>query len=146
KRDVPDDRTFTFLAYHEADDLGRLRELLYHSGRSITVLEIMEKLAGNVGISTRWNLLKNLKRLGVKLRSQVRLIRIEEAQVIIETQTGQESIPADTIIMATGSRSVNDLAREGRELGIEVMTIGDAKEPRKIADAVREGFDAALKA
>ena len=48
--------------------------------------------------------------------------------------------------MATGSRSVNDLAQEVRDLGIEVITIGDAKEPRKIADAVREGFDAALNA
>jgi hypothetical protein len=26
-----------------------------------------------------------------------------------------------------------------------VITIGDAKEPRKITDAVREGFDMALK-
>jgi len=26
-----------------------------------------------------------------------------------------------------------------------VIIIGDAKEPRKITDAVREGFDAALK-
>ena len=28
--------------------------------------------------------------------------------------------------------------------GIEVQIIGDAREPRKIGDAIREGFEAAL--
>ena len=78
------------------------------------------------------------------LRFQVKVVGIEEGGVVIETETGTESIPADTVIMATGSRAVNDLALEARNLGIEVVTIGDAKEPRKIFDAVREGFDAAL--
>ncbi|MBI5601948.1 MAG: FAD-dependent oxidoreductase [Deltaproteobacteria bacterium] len=142
--DVLDSQAFTFLAYHEAEDLDRLRELLWRSGRTITVLEMMAKMAGNVGPSTRWGLLKNLGLLGVHLRSQVKVVGIEEDGVVIETEAGTESIRADTVIMATGSRSVNDLALEARNLKIEVVTIGDAKEPRKISDAVREGFDAAL--
>jgi hypothetical protein len=32
-----------------------------------------------------------------------------------------------------------------RDEGIEVIVIGDAKEPRKINDAIREGFEEALK-
>ncbi len=144
--DVLDDRTFAFLAYHEAEDLDRLRKLLYRSGRTITVLEMMEKMAGNVGISTRWGLLKNLGLLGVTLRSQVTVVSIEEDEVVIKTEDGLESIPADTVILAAGSRAVNDLAGEVRDLGVEVITIGDAREPRKIAEAVKEGFDAALKA
>ena len=144
KLDVLDDRVFAFLAFHEADDLDRLRELLYRNSRRITVLEISDKIAGNVGISTRWGLLKNLGLLGVKFRSQVKVVSIKEEEVIIRTEAGTESVPADMIIMATGARSVNDLAIGVSGLGVEVVTIGDAQEPRKITHAIREGFDAAL--
>jgi hypothetical protein len=47
--------------------------------------------------------------------------------------------------MAVGASSVNDFAGDPKEIGCDVITIGDAKEPRKIAEAVREGFEEALK-
>jgi 2,4-dienoyl-CoA reductase (NADPH2) len=141
---VLNDQSFAFLVYHEADDFDRLREQLYRSSRKITVLEVADRMAANVGVSTRWSLLKNLRLLGVELRSRVRTTSIEEDTVIIETETGTESIPADTIIIAVGSQSVNDLAGNLKIAGTEVIIIGDSGEPRKIADAVREGFDAAM--
>jgi hypothetical protein len=49
------------------------------------------------------------------------------------------------VIIAVGSQSVDDLAKEVKQDRTEVITIGDAKEPRKITEAVREGFDMALK-
>ena len=63
-----------------------------------------------------------------------------------ETENGsKELISADTVIIAIGSRPVDNLLRQVKGKGTEVFSIGDAKEPRKIIDAVREGFDAALK-
>jgi 2,4-dienoyl-CoA reductase (NADPH2) len=141
---VLDDRSFAFLVYHEADDFHRLREELHRSRQKITVLELAERIAGNVGVSTRWGLLKNLRLRGVELRSGIRITGIEKDAVTIETENGTESVPADTIIIAVGAESVDDLSREVKEVGMQVVTIGDAKEPRKIGDAVREGFDVAL--
>jgi 2,4-dienoyl-CoA reductase (NADPH2) len=102
-------------------------------------------MASNVGVSTRWSLIKNLRLMGIKLRPKTKLIEITKDAVIVDTELGRESIPADTVIIAVGSQSVDDLAREVKQGRTEVITIGDAKEPRKITDAVREGFDAALK-
>ncbi|MGB6065498.1 MAG: FAD-dependent oxidoreductase [Desulfomonilaceae bacterium] len=135
---------FTFLAYHSADDIERLRALLYEGGRQITVIEIAQRPATNVGISTRWSLLKNLKLTGVRIRTRTRIIEIAEKCVRIETETGTESIPADTVIVATGTVPVNDLARSVNSDRTDVVVIGDAKEIGKISDAVREGFDMAL--
>jgi 2,4-dienoyl-CoA reductase (NADPH2) len=142
--DVLNDQSFAFLVYHKADDFDRLRKQLYRSSRKITILEVADRMAGNVGVSTRWSLLKNLRLLGVELRSGVRITNIEEDVVIIETETGTEFISADTIIIAVGSQSVNDLARDLKIVGTEVIMIGDSREPRRITDAVREGFDAAM--
>lgn len=142
---VVDPESFTFLLYHSAEDVDRILKLLHSAGRKITVIDILERMAGNVGVSTRWSLIKNLRLMGVKLRPKTKLIEITSDAVIVETEKGRESIPADTVIIAVGSRSVDDLAREVKQDRTEVITIGDAKEPRKITDAIREGFDAALK-
>ena len=142
---VLEPETFTFLHYHSAEDVDRIRKLLLSAGRKITVIDILERMASNVGMSTRWSLIKNLRLMGVKLRPKTKLIEITKDAVIVDTELGKESIPADTVIIAVGSRSVDDLAREVKRGKTEVITIGDAKEPRKITDAVREGFDMALK-
>ena len=64
--------------------------------------------------------------------------------MVVEDESGQHEITADTVVMAVGSRPVNELSEISAN-GTSVMTIGDAAEPRKISDAVREGFEAALK-
>jgi 2,4-dienoyl-CoA reductase (NADPH2) len=142
---VMNSETFTFLLYYSAEEFDRIRKLLYSGGRKITVLDILERMAGNVGISTRWSLIKSLRLMGVELRPKTKLVEITAESVIVDTEKGRESIPADTVIIAVGSQSVDDLTREVKGNKTEVITIGDAKEPRKITDAVREGFDTALK-
>jgi 2,4-dienoyl-CoA reductase (NADPH2) len=142
---VLEPETFTFLHYYSAEDVDRIRKLLHSGGRKITVIDILERMAGNVGLSTRWSLIKSLRLMGVKLRPKTKLIEITKNAVIVDTELGRESIPADTVIIAVGSQSVDDLAGEVKRGKTEVITIGDAKEPRKITDAVREGFDMALK-
>jgi 2,4-dienoyl-CoA reductase (NADPH2) len=142
--DLPAPESVTFLMYHEADDFDRLRSLLYKSGRKVTIIEIADKLAANMGSGTRWSLLKNLKLMGIESRLNTKIITIEETGIVVENAGGIEMIEADTVIIATGSVPVNDLAEQLKESGIETITLGDAKEPRKILDAVREGFDAAF--
>jgi 2,4-dienoyl-CoA reductase (NADPH2) len=143
---APNTKIFAFLAYHEAENLDRLRALLYQSGREITIIEIAGRAATNVGISTRWSLLKKLRLMGVQLKLNTRIVRIQPDGVLVETPVGIETIRADTIVVATGSRSLDELSKEASDSGIETIVIGDAREPRKIGDAVREGFDAALEA
>jgi 2,4-dienoyl-CoA reductase (NADPH2) len=109
--DVLNAEAFAFLTYHSADDIGQLRDMLYRSGRTITVLEILDRMAENVGISTRWSLIKNLKLMGVNLRLRTKILGIEENAVIVETDKGKESIAADTIVIAAGTIPVNDLTR-----------------------------------
>ena len=79
------------------------------------------------------------------MRPKTKLLRITDDSVVVETEEGQESIRADTVVMGVGAQSVNQLAEVVKPIKTEVITIGDAKEPRKITEAVREGFEEALK-
>ena len=100
---------------------------------------MVPRLADNVGRTARWSLMKSLKLMGVELRPKTRLLEITDDSVIVESRGGRESIRADTVVMAAGVQPANELAREVGSTGIQVITIGDAKEPRKCLEAVFEG-------
>ena len=66
-----------------------------------------------------------------------------DVAAFVETEEGREQIDADSVVLAMGFRSNNDLARELAARGKGVIVIGDAQKPRKVLDAVWEGFHAA---
>jgi 2,4-dienoyl-CoA reductase (NADPH2) len=141
---IPDSDTFTFLVYHSAEEEDFVKSLLHDSSRNITVLEMTGRMAENVGRTGRWSLMKSLRLMGVNLRTKTKLVEIKEDHVIIEDENGTSSIPADTVIMAVGAVSDDTLSQHFKDTNMTTITIGDAKTPRKIPDAVREGFEAAL--
>jgi 2,4-dienoyl-CoA reductase (NADPH2) len=141
---VMDADTFTFLMYHAAEDPQAAKDLLHRSDHNITVIEMMDRMAENVGRTSRWSLMKSLRLMGVDLRTKTKLVEIKDQEIIAENEEGRISIPADTVVMAVGAVSVNTLADIGTSGETQVVVIGDAKSPRKINDAVLEGFEAAL--
>ncbi|MBI9087340.1 MAG: FAD-dependent oxidoreductase [Desulfobacterales bacterium] len=141
---TPDPETFTFLLYHGAETMETAKKLLHKPGRNVMVVEMVGRIADNVGRTGRWSLLKCLRCMDVDLRTGTRLLEIRDHSVVVEDGSGTVEIPADAVVMAVGSKSVDTLSAPLAELGIEVTVIGDAKTPRKISDAVREGFEAAL--
>jgi 2,4-dienoyl-CoA reductase (NADPH2) len=142
---IPDPETFTFLMAHSAEDPKRAMNLLHTPWRKITVVEMTNKMAGNVSRSARWSLMKSLKSLGVELRTGARLLEITSDTVKVMTDRGEESIPADTVVLATGVSPVNELGKDLEGSGLEIIVLGDAGKPGKIEDAIRQGFEAALK-
>ena len=142
---VPDPDTFTFLMYHTAENPDFATELLHAPGRRVTIIDMLPRFADNVGRTARWSLIESLRLMGVNLRPNTLLQEIRDDSILVKTDKGEESISADTVIMAVGALSVNDFAGNLKEIDCDVITIGDAKEPRKITEAVREGFEEALR-
>ena len=141
---VPDPEAFTFLMYHNAEDPLRAIELLHTPGRQVVVIDMVDRMADNVSKTARWSLMKSLNLMGVKLMPRTKLLEITDDSVVVESDKGKQTIPADTVVIAVGARPVNELSAMAQKDGVSVITIGDAKGPRKITDAVREGFEEAL--
>jgi 2,4-dienoyl-CoA reductase (NADPH2) len=142
---IPSADAVAFLAFQNAEPIDRLQQMLYQSNHRITIIEIGPRIASNMGASSRWPLLKRMKLLSVNLRAQTKTLRIEKDGVIVESHDLQERIPADTVVIAAGSRPVNALEASLKNISVKTVTIGDAKAPRRILEAVSEGFDAAMK-
>ncbi|MBA4392755.1 MAG: NADH:flavin oxidoreductase [Desulfobacca sp.] len=141
---IPDADTFTFLMYHLAETPDLALKLLHEPTRQITIIEMADKVANNVSRSSRWSLLKSLRLLGVEIRTRTRLMEISDDAVKVLIDGREEIIPADTVVMATGVKSVNDLKDPLEDMGVELITLGDAGTPGKIGDAIKQGFEAAL--
>jgi hypothetical protein len=70
---------------------------------------------------------------------------INERGVLAKVDAKIISLDAESIILATGSKSNGELAKQlAKEIG-ELYVIGDCAEPRKVYDAIHEGFQVGLK-
>lgn len=133
-----------FLLKNHAEPPETLAQLLNRGCKQVTVVEMKSKAGESLGASTRWVILSELKRLGVKIMTHTRASGITSDGLEIERKDGQHFLPADSIVMATGSRSDRRLANELKTTIPELYIIGDAKEPRDALTAIREGMLAGM--
>lgn len=134
--------TIKFLLLNKAETAETIRGLASKGVKEVVILEQDRSAGKGVGGSTRWILLQELNRLGVKIQTSTRVLAIEEDGVLVENQSGQrEKVPADTVVIAAGAQAKNDLYETLKEEFGKVYLIGDARAPRKALDAIREGFD-----
>lgn len=140
-----DSETLRHLMLYKAEKPEYLYYLLTHGTKRITVVEMLKGFSKDMGPTTRWIMVTLLKKFGVNTLDQTKVVEIKKDGVLVETAEGQTLIPADSVVLAVGSRSSNQLyqALEGKVTNLDL--IGDAIKPRKVMDAIREAYDAAIK-
>ena len=113
---------------------------LASKGKRVTLVEMRDRLGPEMGDTLRWTLLRTLEKDGVKLRRSARVTRADEDHVYILVAGVEEKWQKfDAYVMATGLRSNNELEHALADFKGELHVIGDAKSPRRGADAVLEG-------
>jgi len=137
--------TLQFLLLNGGESVETLKELSTRGVKEVTVVEMLPKVCRDVGMSTRWVLLQDLRNLGIKVVSNAPAKRIDTDGVVVEVEGREEKIPADTVIVAAGTCPVNELHQRLRDSGVEVHLIGDAKQPRKAFEAIQEGLETGLR-
>ena len=138
-----------FLMEYEAETQETLLRLLNRGTREVTLVEALPKVGRDIGISTRWIMQKNLRRLGVKVITEATIKEINREGAVIEKKSGADGetvdtvlLPADTIILAVGAVPENDIYNELQGKVERLYLAGDAVRPRKLTEAIREGFEA----
>lgn len=121
-------------------------DYLAEKGRSVTVVEMLKTTAKDIGPAARFFLRKRLKEKQVRIVTQAKVKSISEGVVTVETNEGEQKIgPFDTIVMAAGASSVNDLEPQVKGLVPEIYVIGDAVKPGKLLAALEKATEVALK-
>lgn len=133
-----------FLVLQKAESPEALHSLLTEGHKKITLVEMAKGIGRDISLTNRWSMLADLNRHHIDVHDQTTVIAIERDGVIIETQGEQRKIPADTVILAVGSRSHAELYEVLQHQLDSLIVIGDALKPRKALDAIHDAYQAAL--
>jgi 2,4-dienoyl-CoA reductase (NADPH2) len=134
-----------FLVANRAESWETLEGLVNRGDKHVTVVEMMKRAGEDIGSSTRWTVMMELRRLGVTILTGATAVRIRPEGVEIEKGQKRDLLPAESVVIAAGAEPENSLVDELVDLVPEIYTLGDAKAPRNALEAIKEGFLTGLK-
>ncbi|MDR0817776.1 MAG: FAD-dependent oxidoreductase [Clostridiales Family XIII bacterium] len=112
---------------------------------SVALTTRQSDIGGDMDHGIRDNLKDELKKNFVEVYTHTTLIEVTEDGAVLMTNGREWLYPCDTVVVAFGTQSYDPLSEKltGK---CETVVVGDALEPRKAIEAVREGFVAGLNA
>jgi len=134
--------TLKFLLVHRAEEPEELYRLATTGSKQVTIVEMLDKLGRNFGRTTRWTMLQDLERYCIESRTGAKVEAITTEGVVVAGEKEPVLLPADTVVMAVGTRAENPLQQACEELGLPCTVVGDAGKPAMVFDAVHQGYKA----
>jgi pyruvate/2-oxoglutarate dehydrogenase complex dihydrolipoamide dehydrogenase (E3) component len=111
---------------------------------NVTVVELLPRSPVKKFAAHGYMLHKRLRDAGGRLLLGTKVERILKDSVVVSSeQQGEETLPADQVAIAVGTRSRNELKPILEKMNIRHFVVGDAVQPRRIIEATEEGARAA---
>lgn len=112
-------------------------DYLAQRGKEVTIIEMLPRIAGDLNASGRYYLLRSLKENKVITLASCTVKAINDDGILLNSPDGEKKLESiDTVVLATGAKSKNNLEILFRGLIPEVYSIGDAAKPGKVLSAV----------
>jgi 2,4-dienoyl-CoA reductase (NADPH2) len=118
---------------------------LAEKGKKVTLVEMLGKIGQDIGFSTRWTRLQVIAKKSIKVMTGTKAREIVDGGLRVEvgTDSKEEILKADTIILALGVKPNRSLA-DALKGKVELHEIGDCKEPQRAMEALHAGFEVGL--
>jgi len=114
-------------------------EMLADGGMKVTVVEMLDSVAGDMGPTVRWGYLSRVKKK-VSIRTSTKVVGIEEDGVVVLDGDGrEEKLPASFVVIAAGMKPLQGLGAVLERRGVECHVIGSGLKTGKIIDAISDG-------
>ncbi len=114
--------------------------------RKLAVFEENRRVGYDIGASDRFHTLSKLKEYGVQMEPQTKVLAItgQGVHAVGGDKTGF-IYEADTVAVTLGFQKNMDLANELQGLIAEIYTVGDCADPKRMADATKQGYQTAVR-
>jgi len=118
-------------------------DYLSERGKSVTIVEVLERMADDMVPILRRPLMDRLKSKGVKMFVSIQKERIEKNQFIfMDRERNEHVLRGNTVILATGGKPQKGDWENLKSKISEVYFVGDVIDSKgKILDAVAEGTE-----
>jgi len=117
-------------------------EYLAQQGKSVTILEMLDKLVGDVASWIRIPMIERIVQAGVEILTNARVMAIDPRAVLYERVGVKNWIRnVDTVVLAVGTIANSELGEALRNAPYDVRMIGDCVRPQTALEAIREGLE-----
>ena len=108
----------------------------------VTLIEMLPQMMTGVCLPNRNIALANLRREGVQMNVNSKVLEVTEHDVKIQRKDGTEEWLRgfDYIVLGLGSRKYDPISEDLKAFVPEVYVIGDAVKPGQSSDAMHQGF------
>ena len=111
-------------------------------GLNVIIVEVLPTLASDGDGDTQAYYDMKFSKNEVAVYTSTRIDRIENSAVVMEKDGETITLPIQSVVLAVGAKPVDKLYDELAAAGFSCVKIGDCMSPRRILDAVNEGFQA----
>ena len=105
----------------------------------LTIIEEASRLGRDVNPFYLWRFVQILKKNKVNILTNSKVLGIDNGKITVSTPKGEQSIEYHGVIMAQRDDCAGDF-NHLKTLASEVYYIGDAKKPRRLNNAIHDGF------
>lgn len=116
-------------------------------GKKVKIIDMIAEsdIAQDAKAMNRFTLLDLIQHQGIEFIIEVKLEEVKDNCIeVINKNWERFEVPADTVVLATGFRSVSGQVEALQGLAPEVYLIGDCVTPRNLKAAIHEAFNLAV--
>ena len=115
---------------------------LASQGKNVTIVEMLSDIATGTSNANRHMLLKLLADNDVRVVTEAKLHEVKDGKIVVLTSDMEaKEFQCDTVALSIGMKSNRDLYDSLVGQVGELYAIGDCNQPRKIHDAIWEGWN-----
>jgi len=120
-------------------------EYLAAQGCEVTVIEMLEGIARELGNFRMICVMENLYMAGIKTMDRTKAVEIKEDAVVVERDGEMSELPANAVVIAIGGACApyDELSSYCESKSLPYYVIGDAKSPRRAINAIEEAAELA---
>lgn len=120
-------------------------EYLSGNVNKITVVEMLNEVAKDLGQLRKICVMESLYHEGIKTITEAKCVEIKEKSIVIDRNGVVEEVPCDSVIVAIGARSRNfeSISDYCKENNIPYHVIGDAVRARRALNCIEEASEVA---
>jgi len=115
-------------------------EFLADLGKKVTIVEMLPRIGSDYGATYRHVVLRRLRKTGIKMETNVMVEEITGRGVKAKRDGTPRFFPGDTVVLAVGFKPNKELGEKLSGKVPALYSIGDCVEPRRIREAIEEGF------
>ena len=122
-------------------------ELLAAKGNTVYLVDMLAEVAADAGAINRMDILAQLEAQDIHILTRHQFLEMTTDQVALKNleDGSRVELTIDKVVLCLGVAAKNNLYEPLKERMGTVHLIGDASKPRRIADAIREGFTRAMR-